>query len=155
MHDIEYKAQRIEAQKLQLANDSSRVYEDYLNALDARQINAKVIGSDGAIKSIPLTGDRILDYNELMNQYAMTTSTGKTLISQELHNNYNSTNTLYEFLESYGLAIKSSHTEPHNPQREPNPAYEQAVASYEYDHNAWEIRKRNYETDYANLGSCR
>ena len=40
MHQIEYKAARIEAQKLQLANDTRRVYEDYLDALDMSKIEA-------------------------------------------------------------------------------------------------------------------
>ncbi len=38
MHQIEYKAQKLEAQKLQLANESSRVYEEYENALDSTKI---------------------------------------------------------------------------------------------------------------------
>ena len=34
MHQLEYKAARLEAMKLQMANESTRVYEDYLNALE-------------------------------------------------------------------------------------------------------------------------
>ena len=49
MHDIEYKAQRIEAKKLQLANDSAHAYEEYLNALDAKKIQYKSINKDGSI----------------------------------------------------------------------------------------------------------
>ena len=49
MHDIEYKAQRIEAQKLQLANDSRRVYEDYLFALDATKVQYKTLNTDGSV----------------------------------------------------------------------------------------------------------
>ncbi|MCR5266264.1 MAG: hypothetical protein K6E29_06695, partial [Cyanobacteria bacterium RUI128] len=30
MHQIEYKAAKLEAQKLQMANESRRVYDDYL-----------------------------------------------------------------------------------------------------------------------------
>ena len=33
MHQIEYKAAKLEAMKLQMANESTRVYEDYLEAL--------------------------------------------------------------------------------------------------------------------------
>ena len=49
MHDIEYKAQRIEAQKLQMANESRRVYETYLDALDKTKIQYKGINADGSI----------------------------------------------------------------------------------------------------------
>ena len=34
MHQIEYKAAKLEAMKLQMANESSRVYETYLEAID-------------------------------------------------------------------------------------------------------------------------
>ena len=49
MHQIEYKAAKLEAQKLQMANESRRVYENYLNALDARKIQYKFIKADGAL----------------------------------------------------------------------------------------------------------
>ena len=49
MHDIEYKAQRIEAQKLQLANDSSRVYEDYIRILDAKKVQYKALTTNGTV----------------------------------------------------------------------------------------------------------
>ena len=49
MHDIEYKAQRIEAKKLQLANDSRRAYEDYLRVLDSNKIQYKALNADGSV----------------------------------------------------------------------------------------------------------
>ena len=41
MHQIEYKAARLEAMKLQMANESKRVYDDYLEALDKTKIQIK------------------------------------------------------------------------------------------------------------------
>src|SRR5574344_557524 len=41
-HDIEYQAQRLEAQKLQMSCDSDDVYNKYLEAVDATKIQAKV-----------------------------------------------------------------------------------------------------------------
>ena len=49
MHQIEYKAQKLEAQKLQLANESSRVYEEYENALDSTKIQYKSLNPDGSV----------------------------------------------------------------------------------------------------------
>ena len=49
MHQIEYKAAKVEAMKLQMANESSRVYEEYLKALDATKIQAKKINTDGSM----------------------------------------------------------------------------------------------------------
>lgn len=47
-HAVEYEAQRIEAQKLQLANESDTVYNTYLDALDATKIQYKVVANDGS-----------------------------------------------------------------------------------------------------------
>ena len=55
MHDIEYKAQKLEAQKLQMANESTAVYKEYENALNATKIQHKVLGADGSISFINTT----------------------------------------------------------------------------------------------------
>ena len=59
MHQIEYKAAKLEAEKLQMANESSRVYEDYLEALDKTKIQRKVLTTDGSI-----TYKDMVDYTE-------------------------------------------------------------------------------------------
>ena len=61
MHDIEYKAQKLEAQKLQMANESDHVYKEYENALNATKIQFKTIGADGSASFIDAT------YNLLTN----------------------------------------------------------------------------------------
>ena len=47
-HTVEYEAQRIEAQKLALANESDQVYNTYLEALDATKVQYKVVSNDGS-----------------------------------------------------------------------------------------------------------
>lgn len=49
MHDIEYKAQNLEAQKLQMANESQQVYSEYETALNKTKIQQKDINQDGSI----------------------------------------------------------------------------------------------------------
>ena len=49
MHQIEYKAARLEAMKLQMANESRQVYETYLDALDRTKVQYKVINTDGSV----------------------------------------------------------------------------------------------------------
>ncbi len=49
MHQIEYKAARLEAMKLQMANESTRVYEDYLEALDKTKLQFKSLNTDGSV----------------------------------------------------------------------------------------------------------
>ena len=48
MHDIEYKAQNLEAQKLQMANESAHVYQEYEDALNKQKVQFKQIGADGS-----------------------------------------------------------------------------------------------------------
>lgn len=48
MHDIEYKAQKLEAQKLQMANKSQQVYVEYEDALNRTKVQYKTIGADGS-----------------------------------------------------------------------------------------------------------
>ncbi len=48
MHDIEYKAQNLEAQKLQMANESTAVYKEYEDALNKQKVQLKSVGSDGS-----------------------------------------------------------------------------------------------------------
>ena len=48
MHDIEYKAQNLEAQKLQMANQSQQVYQEYEDALNKQKVQFKHIGADGS-----------------------------------------------------------------------------------------------------------
>ena len=55
MHDIEYKAQHLEAQKLQMANESAHVYKEYENALNKTKIQVKQLASDGATSYIDAT----------------------------------------------------------------------------------------------------
>ena len=49
MHQIEYNAARIEAQKLQLANQSRQVYQNYLEALEAKKIQFRAMNPDASV----------------------------------------------------------------------------------------------------------
>ena len=55
MHDIEYKAQNLEAQKLQMANESKAVYAEYENALNKQRLEYKYIDTDGSAQFKPAT----------------------------------------------------------------------------------------------------
>ena len=54
MHQIEYNAARVEAMKLQMANESRRVYEDYLEALDQAKIQKKTLTTNGAVTFVDI-----------------------------------------------------------------------------------------------------
>ncbi len=49
MHQIEYKAAKLEAEKLQMANESAKAYDEYLDALETTKLQSKTLASDGSI----------------------------------------------------------------------------------------------------------
>ena len=55
MHQIEYGAAKLEAQKLQMANESRRVYQEYQNALEQTKIQHKTLTSDGAVTFVDVS----------------------------------------------------------------------------------------------------
>ena len=61
MHDIEYKAQNLEAQKLQMANQSKAVYTEYENALNKQKVQFKQIGADGSANYVNASISTLLD----------------------------------------------------------------------------------------------
>ena len=42
-HDVEWRAQKLQADKLRMANDSDRVYNDYLLALNAKKVQVQIL----------------------------------------------------------------------------------------------------------------
>ena len=62
MHQIEYNAQRIEAMKLQMANESRQVYLEYSEALEQSKVQIKTLNSNGAATYVDITS-----YNQMLN----------------------------------------------------------------------------------------
>ena len=81
MHQIEYKAAKLEAMKLQMANESSRVYDEYQEALEATKVQVKAITKDGA-----LTYNNITSYDDLTKAgyrlYYVTENNGTTTYNE-------------------------------------------------------------------------
>ena len=85
MHDIEYKAQKLEAQKLQMANESAHVYQEYENALNRTKIQLKQMGSDGSTQFIDAT------YNNLIAAGYKLSSSGAIAVSKTDLDYFNTT----------------------------------------------------------------
>ena len=103
MHDIEYKAAKLEAQKLQMANESRKAYDDYLVALDATKIQMKTINTDGSLNYVDAT------YNRLMDAGYKLSSAGRIIVSQadiDYFNNMAHGNALEFACLKSGFAVK-------------------------------------------------
>src|SRR5574344_573217 len=75
-HDIEYKAQHLEAQKLQMANESTQVYQEYENALNSSKVQYKTVGADGSATFVDAT------YNNLLAAGYKISSSGAIAVTQ-------------------------------------------------------------------------
>lgn len=86
MHQIEYKAAKLEAMKLQMANESSRVYDEYQEALEATKVQVKAITNDGAV-----TYNNVTQYSDLTDAgyrlYYVTTGTNGDVTYNEFQEN--------------------------------------------------------------------
>lgn len=66
-HAVEYEAQKIQAQKLQLANESDKAYMEYMDKLDATKIQYKIIADDGGITFDNATFSKLAQSEFLFN----------------------------------------------------------------------------------------
>ncbi len=113
MHDIEYKAQKLEAQKLKLANDSRKVYEEYLNALDSVKIQSKILKSDGSASYADATYNSLIGskVNDHTIYFLRDVETGKAYVPEEYKCAYDASNkTLGGFLKTLN-SIKSGESD--------------------------------------------
>ena len=90
MHDIELKAQAIEAQKIQLATEEDQIYQKYCDALDAKKITVAYMGEDGTSKYIDANYSTVCCYNsDRRLQYALRDNrTGHLMVSEEIKETY-------------------------------------------------------------------
>ena len=108
MHQIEYKAAKLEAEKLQMANKSAKVYEDYLYALDKTKIQGKILTTDGSITYTDLTYKMLLDRGYQLKFEG----DDRVVISADTEANFNTANGN----ENYFIALESGRVTPTNNQ---------------------------------------
>lgn len=133
-HTVEGRAQYLQAQKLRLANESDRVYENYVNALDATSLQTKTYDSKGKVHWVEGSLNNLMRYDaddkSLGNvYYVQDINDGKLYMPQTITNAYDkSGNDLFNFLDE--LHVK----------------YEKNVHQDEY------IDAQNVIADYENRG---
>ncbi len=102
LHDIEYKAQNIESQKISLATQQDELYQNYCDALDATKIQVAYSNGDGTTSYVDATFSTLCTYNE--NRYAQYTlidsKTGKVIVDAEtaaIYENFNTDKYTFAF----------------------------------------------------------
>ena len=91
MHDVEFQAQQIMSQKVELATQEDAVYQDYCDALDAKKIKV-AFGDGNTTKFIDATFNNVCTFDETGNrkcQYALTDAeSGRMIVEREVYDNY-------------------------------------------------------------------
>ena len=82
LHDVEYKAQNIESQKIALATQKDELYQNYCDALDAKKIQVAFNNGDGSRNFVDATFATMCTYNEdRFKQYSLKdANTGKVIV---------------------------------------------------------------------------
>ena len=86
LHDVEYKAQNIENQKIQLATQKDELYQNYCDALDKKKIQVKFNNASNPAGSyIDATFDTLCKYDEnRTTQYSLKDAkTGKVIVDSD------------------------------------------------------------------------
>ena len=182
MHQIEYKAERLEAMKLQMANESRKVYDDYLVALDKTKVQMKTLTDDGSV-----TFRDVTNYSDFISAgYALVydgevydnTTDGKRftdLVAQVIEDHGNDTSvTAAEEIDE--TADKDNGGKFYSPDTDPlkfadfetsiaintglqeitdEIALRKAEAKYEADMKTIDQKDRKYDTDLAALDAER
>ena len=103
LNHVELEAQNVSNAKIRLSDKTQEASDEYIEALNKTEYLYNYYDGSGEKISMSLTGAALTTYGELKNQYGLINSAGQILVSELDAKNYESSNTLEEFLEKYGV----------------------------------------------------
>lgn len=101
--DNELRSQTITNSKLRLADKSSEASQEYMDALNSTQLMFSTYNDNGELSYQSLTANTLLTYSDLKNQYSLVNSSGQIMLNGADIKKYETSNSLAEFLYSYGI----------------------------------------------------
>lgn len=101
--DNELRSQTITNSKLRLADKSSEASKKYMQALNSTQLMYGTYDANGNLNYEQLTANMLLSYGDMKNQYSLVNSNGQILLNGADIKKYEASNSLDEFLYSYGI----------------------------------------------------
>ena len=84
----EYESQQISNAKMRLATQTQEASQEYIAALNKQDLSMVSYDNSGNKVTTPLTIASLYEYNDTKNQYLLTNSTGKAIISHKDAKNY-------------------------------------------------------------------
>lgn len=122
--DNELRAQIINNQKMRLSADSSKVSENYINALNKTNLVFANYDENDKAQNVPLTFNNLTAFNQYNNQYGLTNTAGNILISEDDAKKYKAANhDKDKFLEQYGIEYTTSYWDTLQAQLETNESF--------------------------------
>lgn len=113
MADNELRAQIINNSKMRLATESSKVSEEYVNALNSATMMISNYDAEGNSQYQQLSFNALTAYSSQNNQYGLVNANGKLLVSEKDANIFKQVQEnggdLDDFLAQYGLEYKSTY----------------------------------------------
>lgn len=144
LNHIELEAQNVSNAKIRLSDRTQEASDEYIEALNKTEYLYNYYDGSGAKVSMPLTGAALTTYGELKNQYGLINPAGQILVSELDAKNYESSNTLEEFLEKYGVLGELGEGDKIEVA---NPEYETAMDEYDKEYDEWLAQKPDPEDD--------
>lgn len=139
----ELRSMQISNAKIRLADQTEKVGEEYVNALNETQLMYSTYDTNGNISYEKLTGALLTTYGPLKNQYGLVNAAGQIMVSELDATNFKESDNLEEFLDKYGLL---GSLDQGKKVQVKNPAYETDWADYNRRYEEWKTK----EPDKAN-----
>ena len=99
----EYESQQISNAKMRLAVQSQQASDEYISALNTRQLQFMTYDAQGAPITEDLTANALYQYSDMKNQYALLNHNGQMLVTNYDAKNFEASATLDEFLAKNGV----------------------------------------------------
>ena len=138
LNHVELEAQNVSNAKIRLSDKTQEASDEYIEALNKTEYLYNYYDGSGEKISMSLTGAALTTYGELKNQYGLINSAGQILVSELDAKNYESSNTLEEFLEKYGVLGELGTGDMIEVT---NPEYETAMDEYDKEYDEWMAQK--------------
>lgn len=140
----ELRTMQLSNAKIRLADQTEKVGEDYINALNESQLMYSTYDANGNQSYERLTGTALTYYGPLKNQYGLVNAAGQIMVSELDGKNFEESDNLEEFLDKYGLL---GSLDQGKVVQVKNPAYDVAWDDYNKKYQEWKAKEPNKEDE--------
>lgn len=138
LNNNELRAMQLSNAKIRLADQTQKVGEEYVNALNESQLMYSTYDTNGNVSYERLTGNSLSFYGPLKNQYGLVNAAGQIMVSELDGKNFEESDNLEEFLDKYGLL---GSLDQGKVVQVKNPAYDTAWDEYNKKYQEWKAKE--------------